>query len=90
MAKSKDTIKAKELDKRFDAGEDISSYLDWKTASRPNIEQRRVNVDLPIWMIGSLDREAKKVGVTRQSIVKVWLAERLKAEQSSEVNVSHG
>ncbi len=77
----KNTITAKELDRRFDAGEDISEYLDLSKATRPGLEQRRVNVDLPIWMIASLDREAKRVGVTRQSIVKVWLAERLKAEQ---------
>jgi hypothetical protein len=81
MKKKNDTISAKELDRRFDAGEDISRYLDWDSAQRPGLEQRRVNVDLPAWMIGSLDREAKRVGVTRQSIVKVWLAERLKAEQ---------
>jgi hypothetical protein len=82
MKKKSDTITAEELDRRFDAGEDISQYLDWENARRPGLEQRRVNVDLPLWMIGSLDREAKRVGVTRQSIVKVWLAERLKAEQS--------
>ena len=80
MAKKKDTITAKELDRRFDDGEDISAYLDWSKATRPGLEQRRVNVDLPSWMINSLDTEAKRVGVTRQSIVKVWLAERLKAE----------
>jgi hypothetical protein len=80
MAKKKDTITAKELDRRFDDGEDISVYLDWNKATRPGLEQRRVNVDLPSWMINSLDTEAKRVGVTRQSIVKVWLAERLKAE----------
>ena len=81
MAKKKDTISARELDRRFDDGEDISPYLDWQSARRPGLEQRRVNVDLPIWMIDSLDGEAKRVGVTRQSIVKVWLAERIKAEQ---------
>jgi len=81
MAKKKDTITAKELDRRFDDGEDISVYLDWSKATRPGLEQRRVNVDLPSWMILSLDAEAKRVGVTRQSIVKVWLAERLKAEK---------
>ena len=80
MAKKKDTITAKELDRRFDDGEDISAYLDWSKATRPGLEQRRVNVDLPSWMINSLDTEAKRIGVTRQSIVKVWLAERLKAE----------
>ena len=81
MKKKKNTITAEELDRKFDAGEDISQYLDWENARRPGLDQRRVNVDLPVWMIGSLDREAKRVGVTRQSIVKVWLAERIKAEQ---------
>lgn len=83
MMNKKDTITAEELDRRFDAGEDISAYLDWNQATRPGLEQRRVNVDLPDWMIASLDREAKRVGVTRQSIVKVWLAERIKAEAAS-------
>lgn len=80
MKKSKDTISVEELDRRFDEGEDVSRFLDWSTARRPGLEQRRVNVDLPLWMIESLDGEARRVGVTRQSIVKVWLAERLKAE----------
>ena len=83
MAKKKDTISAEEFDRRFDAGEDVSSYLDWQSAKRPGLEQRRVNVDLPMWMIDSLDGEAKRVGVTRQSIVKIWLAERIKAEQAT-------
>jgi hypothetical protein len=86
MKKKSDTISAKELDRRFDAGEDISRFLDWDNAQRPGLEQRRVNVDLPAWMIGSLDREAKRVGVTRQSIVKVWLAERLKEDSSLKRN----
>ena len=82
MKKKKDTITAKDLDRRFDEGEDISKYLDWSKATRPGLEQRRMNVDLPIWMISSLDREAKRIGVTRQSIVKMWLSERIKAEQT--------
>ncbi|NLT70833.1 MAG: CopG family transcriptional regulator [Verrucomicrobiaceae bacterium] len=73
---------AEELDRRFDEGEDISRYLDWSKAKRPFLEQRRVNVDLPAWMIESLDSEANRIGVTRQSIVKVWLSERIKAEQT--------
>ena len=81
MKKNKVTISAEELDRKFDEGEDIGGFLDWSSARRPGLEQRRVNVDLPQWMIESLDGEAKRVGVTRQSIVKVWLAERLKAEQ---------
>jgi hypothetical protein len=70
-------MKASELDKRFDDGEDITGELDVASARRPNREQRRVNVDFPIWMIASLDREAGRLGVTRQSIIKVWIAERL-------------
>lgn len=70
-------IKAKEIEKRFDEGEDISKYLDISKARRPEQEQRRVNVDFPLWMIQLLDREAKRLGVPRQSIIKVWLAERL-------------
>ena len=71
-------MKAKEFDRRFDQGEDISHVLDLSKARRPELEQRRVNVDFPIWMIRSLDREAKRLGITRQSIIKMWLAEKLK------------
>lgn len=71
-------MKAEELDKRFDDNEeDLLEHLDLKTAKRPNQVQKRVNVDFPTWMIESLDREASRLGVTRQSIIKVWLAERL-------------
>ena len=70
-------MKAKSFDARFDKGEDITSVLDLSKARRPLQEQRRVNVDFPTWMIDSLDREAGRLGVTRQSIFKAWLAERL-------------
>ncbi len=70
-------MKADEFDNRFDRGEDVTSALDLASARRPGTEQRRVNVDFPAWMIDSLDREAKRLGVTRQSIIKVWIAERL-------------
>jgi hypothetical protein len=71
-------MKASELDKKFDDGvEDIIDDLDMTTATRPNKEQRRVNVDFPTWMVESLDREASRLGVTRQSIIKIWIAERL-------------
>jgi len=70
-------MKAEELDKLFDDGEDITPYLDLSTARRPNQEAKRVNVDFPVWMVESLDREAKRMGVTRQSVIKVWIAERL-------------
>ena len=71
-------MKAEEFDKKFDNGEDISDYLDMEKARRPGLEQKRVNVDFPKWMIHSLDKEAKRLGVTRQSIIKIWIAERLK------------
>jgi len=70
-------MKAKELDAKFDAGEDISKYLDLSKARRPQEEQKRVNVDFPVWMIHSLDKEAKRLGVPRQAIIKVWVSERL-------------
>ena len=70
-------MKAKEFDKKFDDGEDITKYLDFSKATRPGQEQKRVNVDFPVWMIHSLDKEAKRLGVTRQSIIKVWMAERI-------------
>ncbi len=70
-------MKAKELDKKFNAGEDISKHLDFSKARRPEQEQKRVNVDFPVWMIHSLDKEAKRLGVPRQSIIKVWVADRL-------------
>ena len=74
-------MKAKTLDKQFDEGADITAALDVSRARRVLQEQKRVNVDFPTWMIESLDREAGRLGVTRQSIIKVWLAERL--EESS-------
>ena len=74
-------MKAEELDRKFAAGEDVSEYLDFSKARRPGQEQKRVNVDFPVWMIRCLDKAAKRLGVPRQSIIKVWLAERIeKAE----------
>ena len=70
-------MRAKEFDKRFDAGEDVSRQLDTSGARRANQEPRRVNVDFPSWMVHSLDKEADRLGVTRQSIIKFWIAERL-------------
>jgi hypothetical protein len=67
-------MKAKELDKQFNAGQDVTKYLDLSKARRPGHEQRRVNVDFPIWMIESLDREASRLGVPRQSLIKMLIA----------------
>ena len=73
-------MKANELDEIFDQGEDITSYLDLSTAERPRHKQKMVNVDFPEWMINSLDRQASKMGVARQAMIKIWIAERLKEE----------
>ncbi len=70
-------MKADEFDKRFDAGEDVTDALDLPAARRPLQKMRRVNVDFPRWMVESLDREAERLGVTRQSLIKIWIAERL-------------
>ena len=70
-------MKAKQLDKKFDAGEDITAYLDLVKARRPGHELKRVNVDFPLWMIQSLDREAERLGVPRQSLIKVVIAQHL-------------
>ncbi len=70
-------MKARDFDKEFDEGKDVSAHLDRSKARRPELEQKRVNVDFPIWMIRLLDKEAKRLGVPRQSVIKIWLAERL-------------
>jgi len=76
-------MKAKKFDQQFDEGTDLTASLDLSKAKRVLQEQKRVNVDFPTWMIDSLDREASKLGVTRQSVIKVWLAERLEATASN-------
>ena len=70
-------MKARTLDKKFDTGEDITAYLDLVNARRPMQEHKRVNVDFPVWMVHALDREAKRLGVPRQSIIKVVIARHL-------------
>jgi len=70
-------MKAKDLDRKFDAGQDVTDHLDLAGARRPNEQQKRVNVDFPLWMVESLDKEARRLGVPRQSIIKLWIAERL-------------
>lgn len=77
-------MKAKSFDRKFDQGKkEIIDDLDLSTARRVNQEQKRINVDFPAWVVESLDREAARIGVTRQSIIKVWLVERLQAEAAN-------
>ena len=78
-------MKASEFDKKFDSDEDVIDELEFEKAKRPMRKQKRVNVDFPEWMLESLDDEAARIGVTRQSIIKVWLAERL--EQIEKHNI---
>ncbi len=73
-------MKTEQFDKKFDQGEDVSEHLDFSKATRPGREQKRVNVDFPVWMIHSLDKEASRLGVPRQSVIKVWIAERLEGK----------
>jgi len=76
-------MKAKEFDKKFEAGEDLENCLDLAKARRPALQQKRVNVDFPLWMILSLDREAQRLGVPRQSLIKVLVAQHLEKQTSS-------
>ncbi len=77
-------MKAKDFDKKFDDNkQDIIDDLDLSTARRPNQKQKRINVDFPSWVVDSLDREASRIGVTRQSIIKLWLVERLEEKSAN-------
>jgi len=76
-------MKAEELDNLFDNGENFLPHLDLSTAKRIGTQPKKINVDFPEWVVNALDIEAKKIGVTRQSIIKVWISERLKTEQAS-------
>jgi hypothetical protein len=75
-------MKAQEFDEKFDAGQDVTGDLDLAGARRPLRSTRRVNVDFPSWMVESLDCEAERLGVTRQSLIKMWIAERLERSTS--------
>ena len=78
-------MKAKEFEDKFDQNnDDIIDELDVSTLRRPNQEQKRINVDFPTWVIDSLDKEAARIGVTRQSIIKVWLVERLESQSAKQ------
>lgn len=70
-------IKASDFDNKFDSSEDITEFLDLSNARRPGLEIKRVNVDFPEWMIESLDKEAHRLGITRQALIKVWVADKL-------------
>ncbi len=75
-------MKANEFDKKFSAGKDVSGAVDWSQARRSNDRPKRVSVDLPAWIVASPDKKARHLGVTRQSLIKVWIAERLQQHKS--------
>lgn len=81
--KKKSTIKAADFDEKFDRGDDIAAFVDPTSIKRPGLEVRRVNVDFPEWMIRSLDFESKHIGVSRQSLIKLWISDRLQHERRS-------
>lgn len=83
-------MKAHEFDRKFDAGEEIFDDLDVSKMRRPHLEPKRVNVDFPEWMLVELDREAKRLGVSRQSVIKVWLSERLELASNQSLQRSSG
>ena len=71
-------MKVEEFDKKFNENQDITGYLDLEHAQRPGHSIKRINVDFPAWMIQMMDKESQRLGVTRQSIIKIWIAEKLK------------
>ena len=77
------TMTAKEFERRFDEGEDITPYIDKATIRRPGLEARRVNVDFPEWVISTLDTQSKRIGVSRQSLIKLWISERIQQEEKN-------
>jgi len=70
-------MKATEFDKKFDSDDDMTDFLDLSKAKRPGLGIKRINVDFPEWMIESMDQEADRIGTTRQSLIKFWIADRL-------------
>ncbi len=77
-------MKAKEFDKKFDEGSDITGQLDLGKSKRPLLEAKRVNVDFPVWMIRALDKESSRIGISRQALIKLWVSEQLKKQESKE------
>jgi hypothetical protein len=86
--KNLSTMTAQEFEKRFDEGEDITPYIDKATIRRPGLEARRVNVDFPEWIIDKLDLQSKLIGVSRQSLIKLWVSERIQQEHQNQKSLT--
>ena len=76
-------MKTQDFDDAFDDGQDVGEHLDLESTRRPARETRRVNVDFPGWMVEALDDEAQRLGITRQSLIKVWIADLLEQRKGS-------
>ena len=74
-------MKANEIDKKFDNNEDVLENFELSSTTRPNYTSKRVNVDFPLWMVQSLDHESRRLGITRQSLLKMWVADRIATEE---------
>ena len=70
-------MKAKDFDKKFESGEDLTEDLDFTKSQRVDQAPKRVNIDFPVWVVEQLDKQSKRLGITRQALVKVWIAEKL-------------
>ena len=79
---------AQEFEKRFDEGEDITPFIDRSSIRRPGMEARRVNVDFPEWIIEKLDLQSKLIGVSRQSLIKLWVSERIQQEHQNQKSLT--
>lgn len=86
--KKHSTMTAQEFERRFDEGEDITPYIDDSSIRRPGLEARRVNVDFPEWIIQKLDFQSKMIGVSRQSLIKLWVAERVQQEHEKQKSLT--
>ena len=86
--KNHSTMTAQEFEKKFDEGEDITPYIDKATIRRPGLEARRVNVDFPEWIIDKLDLQSKLIGVSRQSLIKLWVSERIQQEHQNQKSLT--
>ncbi|EAQ68784.1 helix-turn-helix protein/ CopG family [Synechococcus sp. RS9909] len=83
-------MNSSDFDRSFESGDSVLNALDLNAARRPRLQQKRVNVDFPLWMVEQLDREASRLGVTRQSIIKVWLSERLEPPPTADRSQTTG
>jgi hypothetical protein len=86
--KKNSIMTAQEFDEKFDAGEDITPYIDKASIHRPGLEARRVNVDFPEWIIEKLDLQSKMIGVSRQSLIKLWVSERIHQEHQNQKSLT--